>query len=620
MTVVETSALSTNGRPRRRPVVPVAVEFGTPLARFADDAAGEFRGLLAAELSVLLERLGIGGEPSISVAGVESRRPVRVNVHGCFQPYPPSLVRRAWLATAPEGAPEPSAAAPATPPLGFPNAWLDELTRADLADRGLVLTFAARLVRAVVLQRPSCLLAREQTVRYARRIGLAVEDVAPVLGDLLDLGVCVTDYDVVHEVVREGSELRRPPEDTIEAALARMRSHVVELLVHPATMRSLLALESSDDRFSVYSSQVDRSLQALFRGLERQFFDRFGFLLPRVDWVATPSMREGMMSVKIDGWSSLPVPLVLPGERLVFPVDAAGGAQAEGAPARCTLHPVSGAPCAIVEGDKATFDAMGVTTWGPIDFVVLNLFAELAARPGRVLGMEEVEYQLARLRFELLDLPVDGSRTRELAVDGTHPELVYAALAHHSVGDLTRVFRAFVEEDLSMRNLPEILGRLVDYDTVPLERDSLLLVDDRVAAPSVPSRNGRVSRSHYEFCRKQLKSYVTARHSWAENTIVAYLLEPELEARAPRLAAAVRSGGPRSRKWEEEAEAFRDAVWTELQFLAPGPIGQVVLTTPGARSAVRALLEPELPELPVLAYSELRPDVNVQPIARIGLA
>jgi hypothetical protein len=391
VTLLEAGVAATDGRARRRPVVPVVVEFGTPLAHAPTAATvDELKGLVGAELAIMIERLGIDGEPSVAVSVVESRRPLRVSVHGCFQPYEPALARRAWLATAPASMHDLSAAAPATPEDGFPNAWLDALAGRE-ADRGLVLAFAARLVRAVVLQSPSCLLGREQVVRYARRAGLEVDDVAPVLCDLLDLGVCVSDHSIVRDIVLEGRELGRAPEDTVEAAFAVMRSHVVELLVHPATLRRLLGVDGTDDRFSVYSSQVDPFLRELFRGVELRFFEEFGFLLPRFDWVASQSMPEGMLSVTIGTWSSLPVPLVMPGERLVLPADEDVLRKVAPPEAkRTTLHPMNGAPCTIMTGTKAAFDEQGITTWGPIDFVVLNLFAELASHPGRVLGMEEI--------------------------------------------------------------------------------------------------------------------------------------------------------------------------------------------------------------------------------------
>jgi type III secretion protein V len=38
------------------------------------------------------------------------------------------------------------------------------------------------------------------------------------------------------------------------------------------------------------------------------------------------------------------------------------------------------------------------------------------------------------------------------------------------------------------------------------------------------------------------------------------------------------------------------------------------------RRTVRKLIEPDHPNLAVLSYQELSPDMNIQPIARISLA
>jgi type III secretion protein V len=96
------------------------------------------------------------------------------------------------------------------------------------------------------------------------------------------------------------------------------------------------------------------------------------------------------------------------------------------------------------------------------------------------------------------------------------------------------------------------------------------------------------------------------------------VLDPELEA---RLATGIQRthGIPTHPLPDDEAEAFRDAVWHELGNADNVPAGHVVVTSDGVRASVRRLLEPELPELPVLSYAELRPDVTVQPLARIRI-
>jgi hypothetical protein len=64
----------------------------------------------------------------------------------------------------------------------------------------------------------------------------------------------------------------------------------------------------------------------------------------------------------------------------------------------------------VVDDDyKATLEERGFTTWGPIDLVIVILISELARRADKLLGMEDIEYQLAQLPREgpeLLPAPV----------------------------------------------------------------------------------------------------------------------------------------------------------------------------------------------------------------------
>jgi type III secretion protein V len=250
-------------------------------------------------------------------------------------------------------------------------------------------------------------------------------------------------------------------------------------------------------------------------------------------------------------------------------------------------------------------------TRGPIEWVVVNVFAEAGAHAGRLLGLEDVEYQLARLRYQLVQL----DKGDQVVVEGTYPALVDTVLAHYTLGDLTRILRAMISEGLSIHNLPSILERLLEYETVSFDPTSAVVLDDRL--PLVPgTHNGW--QAMYASLRRGLRSYISHRFTWAENTVVAYVLEPDLEA---RLAAGIQRthGIPTHPLPDQEAEAFRDAVWEQLNNDANAPAGTVILTTEGVRASVRRLLEPEFPDLPVLSYAELRPDVNVQPLARIPI-
>jgi type III secretion protein V len=62
------------------------------------------------------------------------------------------------------------------------------------------------------------------------------------------------------------------------------------------------------------------------------------------------------------------------------------------------------------------------------------------------------------------------------------------------------------------------------------------------------------------------------------------------------------------------AVALLDALASELGGLPSPP---VVLVSPDVRRAVRSLLAPRFPGVPVLAYEELPPELQVRPVGRL---
>ena len=601
---------SANGRRPKSPSLRLFVELGDALEPLTQaTASAALTRAIEADVEGAMRSLGLAGHAQVELQSGKTARPLRLCVNGVVQPYPPALVRRTWLAVAPPELRSLAAATKQAPP-SYSSAWLaeyvKELEDSDTAGWSLVATVVRRLTLAILLERPSRLLGDGQVRAYARATSLPPRAVAPVLRRLLDLGVSVRDQDVVAEIFGEGEEIQRPREDTIEAAFAQLRLHAAELRVHPRTLGALLEGSPPAEPFSVHGSAVPEPVRAAFEELEQMFFTQFGFQLPELTWVPTASIPEGMLSVKLEEWTGLPIPLVLPGQLVV-------DAEPEGLPVQSVgtaVHPVTGAARGIVDRlAKFRLEDAGYTTRGPTDWVVVNVFAELATHADQLFGLEDLEYQLARLRYQLVRLD-NGD---DVLVEGTYPALVDTVLAHFTLGDMTRVLRAMISEGLSIHNLPSILERLLEYDTVSSDPAAVVL-DDRL--PLVPGTHDGWQAT-YASLRRGLRSYISQRFTRAENTVVAYLLEPELEA---RLASGIQRthGIPTHPLPDEEAEAFRDAVWQELSLAGNTPAGRpVILTTEGVRASVRRLLEAELPDLPVLSYAELRPDVNVQPLARI---
>jgi FHIPEP family len=577
--------------------VPMTIELSRALAPFrrASEAVLCAR-CLEADLNLLLGRLGIPGRTTVSLGATRSNRPIRVLAHDQVLAYTPSLMLRAWLAVAPsELRLLPAAGAAAAKPR-FPAGWLARYARETAAeeepDWTLLSAFIERLALHAIMKHPSCLLGPAQLAAWRGGLELPLEDaeLAVLLEALLDLGVSVADRQPISQLVREGAAIERPLLDTIEAAFTELRPHRIEIHVHPETLANLIPGSPESDAFTVYAEHVDKGLQGLFRKKEAEFFSTYGFVLPEFVWVPSPGMREGTVAIKIGEWWGLQVPMLPRGMRLVNATVAELG-DIEGRPA---IHPLTGAHCAVVsDAAKETLEDRGVVTWGPVDFVILIAHADVSRRPGRLLGMEEVEYQLAKL---------DG-----LNGSGVSSAVVRACLACHTLGDLTRMLRAFVDERLSIRDLVGILERLLQFDTVSAPDSELFVVDGRLPVPPGAEPGWQ---DYYAFVRRHLSPYLSHMHTWHNNTVVAYELDSSLEERAGRPGEDALP--------QEEIESLRDSIWAHLHGLSPSPTGQIVVTTTRARARIRTLLAPEFPDLPVLARAELQPGVTIQQIGTIA--
>ena len=571
-------------------MVAVRLELCPELEQIRSSAEEDgLRRRLTAQLEALLDELGVPGKAAVELATVQTSRPVRVAVNGRVRPYPPELLLRTWLAVAPAGRRNVYELSP--PPMRPPlNAgWI----LAACADRSaqsssgtdwkLLATYLERFAMQVVLERPSCLL--DGTIPAFEDLPVSGEDLSRSLRWLLDLGVAIGNHGRLEALISEGAELRRPLDDTMEAAFTELRSHRIAIHVHPATLAELLPHPISDEAFSVHTLQGegDRQLQDLFSRMEATFYSTFGFILPDLVWVPNRAFAERTVGVKIGKWSGLPIPMLPRGRRLVD----APPEELDGFDATAAMHPLTGARCSLVRDDaKEALEQAGRTTLGPLDFVLLNVLGEVSQRPRRLYGLEELEFQLTTL-----------STGDEIS------PLVDATLARYSLGDITRVRRALIAERLGLRGLPLLLEALLAYSTVPIDDAGVVVLDDRLPVGS----NGRPAPdgwpSYYAFVRTQLKPYIRHKYVSAGNSIVSYRLGATLENRLRRL--------PEDPFSDSELELLRDQVW-KLQTQGGSSSAAVVVASTTTRPRIRSLLEPELPQLPVVAYAELGPDVRVE--------
>jgi len=161
---------------------------------------------------------------------------------------------------------------------------------------------------------------------------------------------------------------------------------------------------------------------------------------------------------------------------------------------------------------------------------------------------------------------------------------------------LTEILQRLVGEDISVRDMRTVLGALVEWGAK--EKDPIVLV---------------------EHVRTALSRYITHKFSAGQNIIPAYLLSKEVE---DVIRSAVRQTSGTSYL------ALSPGVHRQLIASMKSVIGNlnqhavmpVILAPMDIRRYMRKLVERDFPDLAVLSYQELTPNVNIQPLERIKLA
>jgi type III secretion protein V len=247
----------------------------------------------------------------------------------------------------------------------------------------------------------------------------------------------------------------------------------------------------------------------------------------------------------------------------------------EGEPA---TNPANGNECAWIDVQyQEVAEQAGLTTWDASGYIVLHLSSVLRKNGAEFVGIQETMNMLEQLEQAFPAL-----------VKETVPKVV-------SPFQLTDILRRLIEEEISIRDLRSILQALAEWGQV--EHDTVMLT---------------------EYVRAALKRYISHKYTRGQNTLIVYLLDPQIEETV-RSSIQHTSSGSYLALEPEITQEILSAVRTEVGSLPPTAQNPVILTTMEIRRYFRKLVELEFPHLAVLSYQELSPDMNIQPIARISL-
>ena len=237
---------------------------------------------------------------------------------------------------------------------------------------------------------------------------------------------------------------------------------------------------------------------------------------------------------------------------------------------------------------------IGVTTWDARGYAVLRLSAAIRQAAGAFVNRPLYDLYLFRLR--------------EFS-----PDIVSAVEGSLDADFVVQILRGLLAEEISVRDLSLVLEGAVELrSTIDVEMAKYIIFSaptGGVFTDDLP-RDVRqlVPADYVEFVRWKLKRYISHKFTRGQSTLIVYLVDPEAER---RLTSTESLG-------VADSTAILEAVRGEVESLPPSRNNPVILTSAAVRRRLHRLLAPQFPNLGVLAYQELSPDMNIQPIARIS--
>jgi type III secretion protein V len=245
--------------------------------------------------------------------------------------------------------------------------------------------------------------------------------------------------------------------------------------------------------------------------------------------------------------------------------------------AEATPNPLTpGADASLIAAkDRPLLAAAGVQAWTASGVIVLHL-ADILQRHARdFVGLQEVSELVERLEKAFPAL-----------VKEVVPKLV-------SLPQLVDVLRRLVEERISIRDLKAILEALADH--AGYENDPVVLT---------------------ELVRAALSLQIASSFAGLRQKLHVVLLDPVIEDTV-RSAVHPARGGARLALEPELWRSIIEATARTLRPVMQAGVRPVILTSAEVRRFVRCVLERELPEVAVLSYEELPPDLTIEPLGRV---
>ncbi|WP_413381573.1 flagellar biosynthesis protein FlhA [Alkalihalobacillus sp. 1P02AB] len=242
-----------------------------------------------------------------------------------------------------------------------------------------------------------------------------------------------------------------------------------------------------------------------------------------------------------------------------------------------TIEPAFGLPAIwIGEEMKEQAELSGYTVVDPPSVVSTHLTEIIKRHAFELLGRQETKQLVDHLKE-------------------SYPALVEEITPNHlSIGEIQKVLKNLLKENISIRNLPVIFETLADYG--PMTKDMGLIT---------------------EYVRQSLSRQITKQMTTPGEPLYVITLSGVVEKKIADAIQQTEHGNFVSMD-PNDSQMILQAAAEETERLSQMGQMPVILCSPAVRMYVRQLFERYLPQIPVLSYNELEANVEVQSVGVVN--
>lgn len=243
-----------------------------------------------------------------------------------------------------------------------------------------------------------------------------------------------------------------------------------------------------------------------------------------------------------------------------------------------TVEPAFGMPALWVDEDmKEEAEMAGYAIVDPPSVVSTHLTEIIKRHAHELVGRQEVKSLIENLR--------DASPA---VVEELIPNLM-------SIGEVQKVLMKLLKEKISIRNLLIVLETLADY--APQTKDVDLLT---------------------EYVRQALSRQITRQYAPDNESLKVITAGASLEKKFADSVHRTEQGNYLSID-PESSQAIFQIITEQATQLQQSGVQPILLTSPAIRIYMRQFVERFAPDLPVLSYNELEPEIEIQSVGVVNI-